>query len=146
MTLSAHDASKRTGMPGTPELSLPQGATNFFPPMSMSGRQYPDAYFDVRLNSGQQASTVEYRIWERPAGSPTGHADLRINIKHDTVDLTTPGGNDIILFEVTPDGSGPAYDVWVIAATDPNYNALLARCTYSVAAQGAAAQKRYGFF
>jgi hypothetical protein len=98
MTLSAHDTSKRTGMPGTPELSLPRDATGFFPPMALSGRQYPDAYFDVRLNSDQQASIVEYRMWKRPAGAAVGHADLRINIKHDTVDLTTPGGGDIILF------------------------------------------------
>lgn len=146
MTLSAHDASKRTGMPGTPELSLPRDATGFFPPMALSGRQYPDAYFDVRLNSGEQASIVEYRIWERPAGAAVGHADLRINIKHDTVDLTTPGGRDIILFEVTPGASGPTYDVWIIPPTDPNHAALLQRCSYAVAAQGAAVQKTYGFF
>jgi len=146
MTLSAHDASKRTGMPGTPELSLPRPATDFFPPMAVAGHQYPDAYFNVRLNSGQEASVVEYRIWERPAGAAVGHADLRINIKHDTVDLTTPGGGDIILFEVTPGATGPAYDVWIVAPMDPNYAALLGRCTHAVAAQGAAAIKRYGFF
>jgi hypothetical protein len=146
MTLSAHDASKRTGMPGTPELSLPRQTADFFPPMALSGRQYPDAYFDVRLNEGQQARIVEYRIWERPAGAAVGHADMRINIKHDTVDLAVPGGGDIILFEVTPDESGPAYDVWVVHANDANYAALLQRCTHAVAAQGAAAVKRYGFF
>jgi phospholipase D-like protein len=146
MTLSAHDASKRTGMPGTPELSLPRSARNFFPPMSLSGRQFPDAYFDVRLNDGQQATTVQYRIWERPAGGGTGHADLRINIKHDTVDLTTPGGGDIILFEVTVGASDPAYDVWIVAPADPNYAALLQRCAHRVSAHGAGATKRYGFF
>jgi hypothetical protein len=146
MTLSAHDASKRTGMPGTPELSLPRQTADFFPPMALSGRQYPDAYFDVRLNEGQQARIVEYRIWERPAGAAVGHPDMRINIKHDTVDLTTPGGGDIILFEVTPEESGPAYDVWIVHANDPNFAALTQRCTHAVAAQGAAAVKRYGFF
>jgi hypothetical protein len=146
MTLSAHDASKRTGTRGTPELSLPRPATDFFPPMAVSGRQYPDAYFDVRLNSGQEANIVEYRIWERPAGIAAGHADLRINIKHDTVDLTTPGGGDIILFEMTPEETGPAYDVWIISPVDANHAALLRRCSYAVAAQGAAAIKQYGFF
>ena len=72
MTLSAHDASKKTGMPGTPELSLPRPARDFFPPMRLSGRQYPDAYFDVRLNDGGQARTVTYRIWERPGGVVLG--------------------------------------------------------------------------
>jgi hypothetical protein len=146
MTLSAHDASKPTGRPGTPELSLPRPATEFFPPMSLTQRQYPDAYFNVRLNDGQRASVVEYRIWERPGGEGTGHADLRINIKHNTVDLATPGGADIILFETTPEGSDPAYDVWIISSTDPNHAALLQRCSYAVTAQGAGATKRYGFF
>lgn len=146
MTLSAHDASKRTGMPGTPELSLPRPATSFFPPMSRSGRQFPDAYFDIHLNSNQQARTVEYRIWERPAGVATGHADLRINIKHETVDLTTPGGGDIILFEATPGVADPSYDVWIVPPTDPSYASLLQRCSHTVAARGAGAMKRYGFF
>ncbi|MGI9101040.1 MAG: phospholipase D-like domain-containing protein [Terriglobales bacterium] len=146
MTLSAHDASKRTGTRGTPELSLPRSATEFFPGMALAGHEYPDAYFDVRLNSGQQAETVQYRIWERPAGAAVGHADLRINVKHATIDLTTPGGGDIILFELMPEGSGPVYDVWIIAPGDANHPTLLERCTHAVAAQGAAAQKRYGFF
>ncbi len=57
MVLSAHDASKKTGRPGTPELSLPRAARDFFPRMSVAQHEYPDAYFDVRLN-GQQSSTV----------------------------------------------------------------------------------------
>jgi len=146
MTLSAHDASKPTGTKGTSELSLPRPATEFFPPMSVTSRKYPDAYFNVRLNDGQQASVVEYRIWERPSGEVAGHADLRINVKHDTVDLATPGGADIILFETTPEGVGPAYDVWVISQNDPNHAALLRRCTHTVVTRGAAVTKRYGFF
>jgi HKD family nuclease len=146
MSLSAHDASKKTGMPGTPELSLPRPARDFFPPMQLTRRQYPDAYFDVRLNDGDQAKTVNYRIWERPAGGGTGHADLRINIKHETVDLTTNGGCDIILFEASANVEGPAYEVWIVKPTDAIYNPLRARCTHAVAAQGAGAAKRYGFF
>jgi len=145
-TLSAHDASKRTGMPGTPELSLPRPAADFFPPMSLGDRQYPDAYFNVRLNDGPQARALEYRIWERPGSAGTGHADLRINIKHDTVNLATPGGGDILLFEMTPESNDHTYDVWLIPPTNPNHGALLGRCSYSVAAQGAGATKRYGFF
>jgi hypothetical protein len=146
MILSAHDASKKTGMPGTPELSLPRPAQDFFPPMRLTARQYPDAYFDIRLNDGAQARTVNYRIWERPAGGGAGHADLRINIKHETVDLTTNGGGDIILFEASPDLEGPAYEVWIVKPTDANFNSLQGRCTHAVAAQGAGAAKRYGFF
>jgi HKD family nuclease len=145
MILSAHDASKKTGMPGTPELSLPRHARDFFPVMRLSGRQYPDAYFGVRLNDGAQARIVNYRIWERPAGG-AGHADLRINIKHETVDLMTNGGGDIILFEASPDVEGPAYEVWIVKPADPNFMSIQARCTHEVAAQGAGAAKRYGFF
>ena len=146
MILSAHDASKKTGMPGTPELSLPRPAQDFFPPMQLTRRQYPDAYFDVRLNDGGQARTVNYRIWERPAGGGAGHADLRINIKHETVDLTTNGGGDIILFEASPNVDGPSYEVWIVKPADVNFNSLWGRCTHAVAAQGAGAAKRYGFF
>jgi HKD family nuclease len=146
MILSAHDASKKTGMPGTPELSLPRPARDFFPPMKLSGRQYPDAYFDVRLNDGAQAKTVNYRIWERPPGGSAGHADLRINIKHETVDLTTNGGGDIIFFEASPDAEGPAYEVWVVKPADANYNSIRDRCTHEVAAHGAGEAKRFGFF
>jgi hypothetical protein len=147
MTLSAHDASKRTGgMPGTPEFSLPRSARGFFPRMRVAAHEYPDAYFDVRLNDGPDANTVTYRIWERPAGGRTGHADLRINPKRETVDLTTAGGGDLVLFEVSPDAVGPAYEVWIIKPTDPNYNSILARCTHAVAARGGGAGKRFGFF
>jgi hypothetical protein len=114
--------------------------------MQLSGRQYPDAYFDVQLNDENQTKIVTYRIWERPAGGGAGHADLRINIKHDTVDLTTDGGGDIVLFEVSPDAEGPAYEVWIVKTTDANYNSIVARCTHAVVAQGAGAAKRYGFF
>ncbi len=146
MVLSAHDASKKTTMPGTPELSLPRQARDFFPPVVLAGRQFPDAYFAVRLNAPEGARTVEYRIWERPAGAGAGHADLRINIKHDTVDLTRDGGGDIILFEATLEERGPAYDVWIIHPDDPQYDQLLERCTHVVAARGAGEAKRYGFF
>jgi hypothetical protein len=146
MVLSAHDASKKTGMPGTPELSLPRPAQDFFPTMQLAGRQYPDAYFDVHLNDGAQARTVRYRLWERPAAGDRGHADLRINIKHETVDLTTDGGGDIILFETTPAADGPAYEVWLLKPTDANFNSIRNRCVQEVVARGAGEAKRYGFF
>lgn len=146
MTLSAHDCSKRTGVKGTPELSLPNGALAFFPPIVKTARMYPDVYFDVILNSSTNAQIVQYRLWRRPGGGGTGHADLRINIQHKTVDLSTPGGGDIILFEATARETGPAYEVWLIKPQDPQYQQILARCTHTVAAKGAGDEKRYGFF
>jgi hypothetical protein len=146
MILSAHDASKKTGRPGTPELSLPRAAEHFFPPMQQTARQYPDAYFNVRLNDGDLAQTVNYRIWERPSGSGSGHADMRINIKHDTVNLMTDGGGDIILFEASAAPEGPSYDVWILTPENSAYNDIRQRCTQEVVSHGAGEPKRYGFF
>lgn len=146
MTLSAHDSSKRSGVKGTPELSLPNGALAFFPPIVKTTRMYPDVYFDVILNSPTKAEIVQYRLWQRPGGGGTGHADLRINIQHKTVDLSTSGGGDIIVFEATARESGPAYEVWLIKLKDPQYQQILARCTHTVTAKGAGDEKRYGFF
>jgi hypothetical protein len=145
MVLSEHDASKKTGRPGTPELSLPRAAREFFPRMRVAEHEYPDAYFEVRLNHERRATIVTYRIWERPGGHGAGHADLRINIKHETVDLTTDGGGDIVLFEASPE-EGPAYEVWIVRPGDPNYDSIRARCTHTVTARGAGAAKQYGFF
>jgi hypothetical protein len=108
---------------------------------------YPDAYFDVVLNQASgQAEIVRYRIWQRPPGSGTGHADWRINVGHDTVDLTSVAGGDILLVERLPAGSEPPYEVWIVGAGDPRYNTLLARCNREVQAVGAAGTKRYGLF
>lgn len=147
MTLSAFDSSHRSGVPGTPEVSLPDDVVLFFPAVSLQGRMYPDAYFEVVLNNPPAAATVEtYRIWQRPPGSASGHADWRINVGHATIDQTTVGGGDILLFERLPPGSAPAYEVWTISPADPRYPQLLARCNRQVAAAGAAGVKQYGLF
>jgi len=147
MWLSAFDSSHRRGTPGTPEISLPDAVARFFPPVALSGRQYPDAYFDVLLNDPSGSSKiVGYRIWQRPPGARVGHADWRINIKHDTMDLTNPAGGDLILFERLPDGSQPPYEVWIVHPGDPTYAALLARCDRQVQAAGQAGLKRWGLF
>lgn len=147
MWLSAFDASHRRDTPGTPEISLPEAVAGFFPPVALAGRQYPDCYFDVLMNDPSGKSRmVNYRIWQRPPGATVGHADWRINVKHDTIDLTSPVGGDLILFERLPEGSQPPYEVWVVHPTDPTYNALLARCNQQVGAAGAAGVKRWGLF
>ncbi len=93
MTLSEFDTSHRRGVRGTPEISLPEESVAFFPAVLPQGRQYEDAYFDVLLNErAGSARTVKYRIWRRPPGGAVGHADWRINVKHDTIDQTRPAG------------------------------------------------------
>jgi hypothetical protein len=147
MTMSAFDCSHRSGVPGTPEISLPEDMAGFFPPVSRQGRRYPDAYFDTALNEPSgRGKIITLRIWQRPPGSGTGHADWRINVKHDIIDLTTPAGGDILLFERLPSGSNPPYEVWVVPSSHPDYTALLARCIRQVQASGSAGTKQYGLF
>jgi len=147
MTMSAFDSSHRSGVPGTPEVSLPEDVVDFFPPTSLQGRQYPDAYFGVLLNKADgTAERVRIRIWQRPPGSATGHADWRLNVSHNVVDLTTEGGGDILLFEKLPEGSDPPYEMWIVRQGTPEYQALLQRCTRSVQSTGTAGTKRYGIF
>jgi HKD family nuclease len=147
MTLSEFDTSHRRGVRGTPEISLPEESVAFFPATQMQGRQYPDAYFEVLLNErAGSAKTVRYRIWQRPPGAAVGHADWRINVGHDTIDQTRPAAGDILLFERLPDGSTPAYEVWVVHPTDPEHARLTARCTNTVQARGRGGVKRWGLF
>lgn len=147
MTMSAFDCSHRSGVPGTPEVSLPEDVVGFFPSVSRQGRQYADAYFDAVLNEPRgTGKIIKLRIWQRPPGSGTGHADWRINVKHDIIDLTTPAGGDILLCERLPFGSNPPYEVWVVPPAHPNYAALHARCIRQVQASGRAGTKHYGLF
>lgn len=146
MTLSDFDVSHRRGVPGTPEVSLPEECVAFFPAVQMQGRQYPDAYFEVLLNERTGgARPARYRIWQRPPGTDAGHADWRINVGHDTIDQTGAGG-DILLVERLPDGSDPAYEVWIVRAADPEHAPLLTRCNRSVQARGRAGVKQFGLF
>jgi hypothetical protein len=128
-------------------MSLPEDIVQFFPQVSMQGRKYPDSYFDVLLNipSGG-GQVVSFRLWQRPPGSGTGHADWRINVKHETIDLTDPAGRDILLIEKLPPASNPPYQAWIVATTQPEYSALRARCTSQVQASSTAGTKHYGLF
>ena len=146
MTLSAFDCSHGRGTPGTPEISLPEDAAPFFPTVALQGRKYPDAYFQVVLNGPSGTIPVTYRIWHRPHGTAEGHADWRINVKHETIDLTRQDGGDVILFERRTASTGHAYEVWVVSPSNPTYDALSARCITEVEAAGQAGTKRYGFF
>lgn len=146
MTLSFFDCSHRRGRPGTPEISLPQSVYGFFPRVSSRGQRYNDAYFDVLLHTVSGAETVNYRIWHRPAGSPIGHADWRINVSHKTIDLTSVNGGDIILFRRRLKNRRYTYEVWIVSRSDPIYSDILSKCTSVTSSHGAAGAKRYGIF
>lgn len=147
MTLSAFDTSHRVGVGGTPEVSLPEDTVGFFPTVSLQGRKYPDAYFDVLLNERRGTTrSVRYRIWQRPPGSGSGHADWRINVRHDTIEQTREGGGDILMIQRVLAGSRAAYEAWVVQPADPEYHSILGRCNRSVQARSTAGTKRYGIF
>lgn len=130
MQLSAFDCSHRTGVKGTPEVLIPHGAINFFPALTRGGRKYPDAFFDVVLHTPLGPERHQYRIWyyeERATG--TRIDEYRLRLDHDTIDLTTPGGGDLLVINKLPPGSDPLYEVTVLPQTDPTFPAFLALCT-----------------
>jgi len=140
MQLSDFDSSHRTGVAGTPEVLIPHPAITFFPRLSRaSGRMYPDANFDVALNTPTGQERHGYRLWyyeQRAVGTRIDEYRLRMN--HATIDLTTPGGGDLLIISKLPPGNEPAYEVTILPQTDPTFTAFLAKCTY--VAQG----KRWG--
>lgn len=139
MQLSAFDSSHRTGIRGTPEVLIPHAAVNFFPQISNAGRKYLDAYFDVVLNTLEGRERHSYRIWyyeERATGTKID--EYRLRLDHETIDLSTLGGGDLLVINKLPVGSDPEYEVTILPQTDPTYPAFLALCNRD--AQG----KRWG--
>jgi len=139
MQLSPFDSSHRTGVPGTPEVLIPHAAIPFFPDLSLSRRQYPDALFDVLLNTQTGQERHRYRLWyyeERATGTRIDEYRLRMN--HDTIDLTTVGGGDLLVISKRPQGADPSYEVTILPRTDPTYPGFLDFCINEV--QG----KRWG--
>lgn len=129
MQLSAFDCSHRTGVKGTPEVLIPHAAIDFFPSLSQRGRKYPDAFFDVVLNTPLGPERHKYRLWyyeERAIG--TRIDEYRLRLDHDTIDLTTSGGGDLLVFNKLSSGSDPAYEVTVLPQTDPTFPSFLALC------------------
>ena len=62
------------------------------------------------------------------------------------MDLTSPAGGDIILFERDFDEEDTPYNVWIVDPADPRYANLLSNCTQETRASGAAGTKKYGIF
>lgn len=139
MQLSAFDCSHRTDVPGTPEVLIPHGAIGFFPRLSSSGRRYPDAIFDVVLNTPTGYERHSFRLWyyeQRATGTRIDEYRLRMN--HDVVDLSNPTGGDLLIINKLPPGSSPAYEVTILPQSDPTFPDFLGLCRYT--AQG----KRWG--
>ena len=140
MQLSNFDSSHRTSVPGTPEVLIPHAAIGFFPNLSFSDHKYPDAYFDVVLNTPTGSERHRYRLWyyeERASGTRIDEYRLRMN--HDTVDLSAPGGGDLLVINKLPEGSDPGYEVTILPRRDPTFSAFLDLCKYEIRG------KKWGF-
>lgn len=133
MQLSSFDSSHRTGVPGTPEVLIPHAAISFFPPLSLSGRKYPDAIFDVALNTPTGRERHTYRLWyyeERAVG--TRIDEYRLRLDHDTIDLSSPVGGDLIVINRLPAGNDPVYEITMLPQSDPTFPAFLGLCTNQI--------------
>jgi HKD family nuclease len=133
MQLSSFDSSHKTGVPGTPEILIPHAAIGFFPPLSLAGRKYPDVIFDVVLNTETGRERHTYRLWyyeERAIG--TRIDEYRLRLDHDTIDLSSPGGGDLIVINRLPPGNGPLYEVTILPQSDPTFPAFLSLCTKQI--------------
>jgi len=47
---------------------------------------------------------------------------------HETVDLSTTGGNDLLIINKLPEGSDPAYEVTILTQADPTFNNFYGMC------------------
>lgn len=133
MVLSPFDSSHRTGTPGTPEVLIPHDATNFFPAILLRGRQHPDEFFDVVLNTPSERERHNYRIWYYEQ-----RGEYRLRMDNQTIDLMAPDGGDLLIISRLPQGSDPLYEVTILPQSDPTYPAFEDLC--SRVAQG----KRWG--
>jgi len=139
MQLSPFDSSHRIGVPGTPEVLIPHPAVPFFPRLSRAGRKYPDVMFDVVLNTFNGRERHQYRLWyyeQRAVG--TRIDEYRLRLDHDTIDLSTPGGGDLLVINKLPQQSNPGYEVTLLPKSDPTFLGFLAMCRYT------AQEKKWG--
>lgn len=140
MQLSAFDSSHRSDVAGTAEVLIPHPAVPFFPRLTMGGRTYPDALFDVVLNTPTGRERHRYRLWyyeQRAIG--TRIDEYRLRMDKETIDLSTPGGGDLLVISKLSESNDPRYEVTILPRSDPTYPGFLAMCT-----NVAAADKRWG--
>lgn len=135
MQLSSFDCSHKTGRPGTPEILIPKNALAFFPNILPGTSKYDEAYFDVTLHSPIGSYKYNYRLWYydvRANGKPIDEHRLRMN--HETIDLTTDGGGDLLVINKFTTGTLTSYEVTIVSMSDTSYSKLVSLCHHS--AQG----------
>lgn len=126
MRLSSFDSSHRTGKPGTAEVLIPQDALGFFPPLLHTNFKYPEARFDVVLNTTIGRERHSYRLWFYP-----DRTEYRLRMDKETIDLSTQNGGDLLIINKlsTPMASNLLYEVTILPQTDPTFAAFFNLCT-----------------
>ena len=134
MQLSPFDSSHRLGVSGTSEVLIPLEARDFFPQLTLqANRKYPDANFDVALNTSTGQERHSYRAWfyeER--------GEFRLRMDRETIELSSPQGGDLMVINRLPEDSDPAYEVTILPQSDPIFPVFMGKCVK--VAQG----KRWG--
>jgi HKD family nuclease len=125
MRLSGFDSSHRTGKLGTAEVLIPQDALGFFPPLLLTSFKYPEARFDVVLNTNTGRERHSYRLWFYP-----DRTEYRLRMDKETIDLSTPNGGDLLIINKlsTPMESNLLYEVTILPQTDPTFAAFFSLC------------------
>ncbi len=135
MQLSSFDSSHRTGKPGTPEVLIPHEAMSFFPPISVTQRKYPDAFFDVILNTPTGQIVQKFRLWyyEQRAKDGSKIDENRLRMTHTIIDLSDLAGGDLLIINKLPINIVPAYEVTVLPKSDPGFAKYLSLCVLTAA-------------
>ncbi len=123
MQLSKFDSSHRLGVMGTAEVLIPLDARDFFPQLTLTSRKYPDANFDVTLNTPTGQERHSYRVWFY-----AGRDEFRLRMNKETIELSASSGGDLIVINQLPEDSEPAYEVTILSKYDPTFPAFLAKC------------------
>ena len=132
MQLSSHDCAHRTGVKGTAGVLVPKDALRFFPPIAAGPRKFKDIYFDAILNTPTGKTVHNYRLWYYDVGSTGKRIDEhRLDVGHETIDLTTAGGGDLLVISRMPLGVNPEYEVTILSSSDPQYGKFLSLCAKS---------------
>ncbi len=105
---------------------IPQAAITFFPPLLSTGRKYPEALFDVVLNTYTGRERHSYRFWFYDLKT-----EWRLRMDHATIELSTAGGGDLLVINKLNIGmdNGLLYEVTILPQTDPTFRAFLNMCT-----------------
>jgi hypothetical protein len=93
--------------------------------LSSTGSKHPEALFDVMLNTSIGRERHHYRFW-----SYEERKEWRLRMDKATIDLSTPGGGDLLIINKlsTKLDYDLLYEVTILPQTDPTFPAFLAMC------------------